>query len=179
MNSSLGRNWSTRLFPPPHLPPSLLFRLALSLPWHSRAHQHLPCPPLLTNSSPRNYADKLSKFFGESSDALPVSWGGAKPTEGGEAEVSPFHYVGRVLEAATFATNHAAENSIVSRNHTFTSCTTRPPLSSFSPALIFATDLPSTQCAFGVAAILWEVAGIKNDIDMTLAAILYTYHLHR
>ena len=45
--------------------------------------------------------------------------------------------------------------------------------------LIFATDLPSTQCAFGVASILWEVAGIKNDIDMTLAAILYTYHLHR
>ena len=170
MNSSLGRNWSTRLSPPPFL----LFPLALSLPNISI----FPGPYILT-LRPRNQADKLSKFFGESSDALPVSWGGAKPTEGGEAEVSPFHYVGRVLEAATFATNHAAENSIVSRNHTFTSCTTRPPLSSFSPALIFATDLPSTQCAFGVAAILWEVAGIKNDIDMTLAAILYTYHLHR
>jgi len=106
--------------------------------------------------------DKLSKFFGESTEAIPLTFGG-KSGECGDSPAAegppdPFSYVSRLLDAGNFATVHAAlsESAIITKNHSFTS------------------HLPSTQSAFGVACILWEIAGIKNDLDIIISSLLYT-----
>jgi len=104
--------------------------------------------------------DKLSKFFGEASEAIPLTFGG-KSGESGDTDVigsDPFRYMGRLLDAGNFAAVNASlpDNALITKNY------------------IFTTHLSSVQTAFGVACILWEIGGIKDDLDIIISALLHS-----